>query len=170
MITSIRILGRRHPGSTAVTQSHKSAALRRLLKLRPAQLHFIGMLALSICGCTTVSDYVANGFKVGPAYQRPPAPVAQHWIDDNDARVRSVEGDDSHWWTVFNDPKLNYLVQTAYQQNLTLREAGFRVLQNRALLTGADWQPLPANANHRWQLSTHFNLSQEVANRSAPRN
>jgi NodT family efflux transporter outer membrane factor (OMF) lipoprotein len=124
------------------------------------------MLALSFCGCTTLSDYVANGFKVGPAYERPPAPVAQHWIDDNDARVRSVEGDDSHWWTVFNDPKLNDLVQNAYQQNLTLREAGFRVLQNRALLTGAigNFFPQTQTADGAFQ---RFNLSQEVANRSA---
>lgn len=110
-----------------------SGALWKRVCLRALPL--TALLTLPICGCSTVSDYVANGFKVGPAYQRPPAPVAQHWIDDNDARVRSVEADDSHWWLVFNDPKLNDLIQNAYQQNLTLREAGFRVLQNRALFS-----------------------------------
>jgi NodT family efflux transporter outer membrane factor (OMF) lipoprotein len=166
MNTSKRILGRRYPGPNALVQAHKSAPPKRLLKLRPRQLHFIGMLALSFCGCTTVHDYVANGFKVGPAYERPPAPVAQHWIDENDARVRSVEGDDSHWWTVFNDPKLNDLVQIAYQQNLTLREAGFRVLQNRALLTGAIGNLFPQTQTTDGGYQ-RFNLSQEVANRSA---
>ena len=46
-----------------------------------------------------------------------------------------------NWWTVFtdpvlneSDPVLNYLVQTAYKQNLTLRQAGMRVLQARAQL------------------------------------
>ncbi len=124
------------------------------------------MLTLSVCGCSTVNDYVANGFKVGPAYQRPPAPVAQHWIDDNDARVRSVEADDSHWWLVFNDPKLNELIQTAYQQNLTLREAGFRVLQNRAMLSGAIGNLFPQTQTLNGSYE-RINLSQEVANRQA---
>jgi NodT family efflux transporter outer membrane factor (OMF) lipoprotein len=94
----------------------------------------LGCSLLALAGCTSLSEYVHNGFKVGPNYKRPPAPVAEHWIDDNDKRVRSEEGDDSHWWTLFNDPVLKDLVRTAYQQNLTLREAGFRVLQSRAQL------------------------------------
>ena len=32
----------------------------------------------------------------------------------------------------FNDRKLNELIACAYRQNLTLREAGFRILQARA--------------------------------------
>jgi NodT family efflux transporter outer membrane factor (OMF) lipoprotein len=96
----------------------------------------LGLLALTLLGggCTSLHDYVHNGFKVGPNYKRPPAPVAEHWIDADDKRIRSEEGDDSHWWTVLNDPTLNDLVRTAYSQNLTLREAGFRVLQARARL------------------------------------
>jgi NodT family efflux transporter outer membrane factor (OMF) lipoprotein len=98
------------------------------------RLVLLGALALAVGGCTTLRDYVHNGFKVGPNYKRPPAPTADHWIDADDVRVRSAEADYSHWWTVFNDPILNDLVQTAYQQNLSLREAGFRVLEARALL------------------------------------
>src|SRR5262245_56411081 len=92
----------------------------------------LAVAILSVSGCTSFSDYVHNGFKVGPNYKRPPAPVAHRWIDADDARVRSHPEDDSHWWTVFNDPVLSDLVQTAYRENLTLREAGFRVLQARA--------------------------------------
>ncbi len=45
------------------------------------------------------------------------------------------ESDDlSKWWTVFNDPVLNDLICDAYRQNLTLRQAGYRVLQARAQL------------------------------------
>ena len=36
--------------------------------------------------------------------------------------------------TVFNDPTLNSLICQAYHQNLTLREAAFRVLETRAQL------------------------------------
>jgi len=79
-----------------------------------------------------VRDYVRNGFKVGPNYVTPPAPVAKHWIDADDVRLRSEEGNLSTWWRVFNDPALDNLMVDAYQQNLTLREAGFRVLAARA--------------------------------------
>ncbi len=92
-----------------------------------------GLSALS-CGCTSWREYVHNGFKIGPNYQRPSVPVAPHWIDAADVRVRS-EGDDlCRWWAVFNDPVLDALVCFAYHQNLSLRAAGFRVLQARAQL------------------------------------
>ena len=96
------------------------------------RLLLLGLLAC--CGCTTLSEYVHNGFKVGPNYCRPPAPLAPQWIDANDKRVRQETGDLSKWWVVFNDPILNDLICCAYQQNLTVREAGFRVLQARAQL------------------------------------
>jgi NodT family efflux transporter outer membrane factor (OMF) lipoprotein len=86
----------------------------------------------SLGGCTRLRDYVGNGFKVGPNYVTPPAPVAEHWIDADDVRLRSETADLSTWWAVFNDPALNNLMVDAYQQNLTLREAGYRVLAARA--------------------------------------
>jgi NodT family efflux transporter outer membrane factor (OMF) lipoprotein len=89
-------------------------------------------VTLSLAGCTSLSEYVHNRLKVGPNYGRPTAPVAEHWIESADKRVRSDTGDISQWWTVFDDPVLNGLVQSAYRQNLTLREAGFRVLEARA--------------------------------------
>jgi NodT family efflux transporter outer membrane factor (OMF) lipoprotein len=91
-------------------------------------------LAMCSCGCTSLSEYVHNGFKVGPNYQTPEAAVASNWIDASDKRVRTESDDLSKWWTVFNDPVLNDLICDAYQQNLTLREAGYRILQARAQL------------------------------------
>ncbi len=85
-------------------------------------------------GCTTFSEYVQNGFKVGPNYLRPAAPVAEDWINADDQRIRKQEDDLSQWWKVLNDPALDMLVADAYRQNLTLRDAGFRVLQARAML------------------------------------
>lgn len=92
------------------------------------------ILAASLCGCTSFKEYIQNGFKVGPNYCQPPAPVAQEWIDADDKRVRTDADDLSKWWTVFNDPGIDALVCCAYRQNLTLREAGCRVLQARAQL------------------------------------
>jgi NodT family efflux transporter outer membrane factor (OMF) lipoprotein len=86
---------------------------------------------LSLCGCGSLQEYVCKGFKVGPNYCRPDAPVAEHWIDEADIRVQSDADDLTHWWTVFNDPVLNSLIQDAYQQNLTLREAGIRIFEAR---------------------------------------
>jgi len=94
--------------------------------------YFLPMLIACLSGCTSLSEYVRNGFKVGPNYSKPPAAVAPNWIDAADKRVRSENDDLSQWWKVFGDPVLDDLVCHAYKQNLTLREAGFRVLQARA--------------------------------------
>ena len=69
---------------------------------------------------------------MGPNYKRPAAPVADEWIDSQSSRVSSESGDYRTWWTVFNDPVLDRLIQTAYSQNITLREAGFRVAESQA--------------------------------------
>jgi len=102
----------------------------------PARAAWAAAMAVLLLGtgCTSLQEYVHNGFKVGPNYQPPGAPVATCWIDAADVRVRSESDDLSRWWTVFQDPVLNRLTATAYQQNLSLREAGFRVLQARAQL------------------------------------
>jgi NodT family efflux transporter outer membrane factor (OMF) lipoprotein len=88
--------------------------------------------ALALGGCTSPREYFRNGFKVGPQYVTPPAPVADDWIDANDVRLHRETDDLSTWWAVFDDPTLNGLVVDAYRQNLTLREAGFRILAARA--------------------------------------
>lgn len=94
----------------------------------------IALLLSFVSGCTTPREYLRNRFKVGPDYQRPVAGVAEQWIDSEDKRVHSQTQDLTAWWTTFNDPVLNGLVQNAYEQNLTIREAAFRVLQARAEL------------------------------------
>jgi len=90
-------------------------------------------------GCTSLRDYLHNGLKVGPEYHRPAAPAADAWIEE--AKLNTQREDLRNWWTAFvdpvleePDPVLNYLVRTAYEQNLTLRQAGMRVLQARAQL------------------------------------
>src|SRR5580698_2538005 len=79
---------------------------------------------LCLCGCTSLSDYVNHGFKVGPEYAGAKAAVAPQWIDAADPRVRSTPADLSRWWSVFNDPVLNDLIYHAYAQNITVKEAG----------------------------------------------
>src|SRR5437016_3247953 len=69
-------------------------------------------VALGQCGCTTgLVEYVRNGFKVGPNYQRPPVPLTLRWIDQENALVRVGEPNLATWWEVFNDPILTGLIQ-----------------------------------------------------------
>ena len=95
---------------------------------------FIAVAVVLSSGCTGPREYFRQNFKVGPNYCPPTAYAAQHWIDSADRRVRSEPADLSQWWTVFNDATLNQLLERSYRQNLTLREAGFRILQARAQL------------------------------------
>jgi NodT family efflux transporter outer membrane factor (OMF) lipoprotein len=91
-----------------------------------------GMVSILSSGCTSFGEWVHNGFKVGPNYHKPPAPVASEWIDSRSRGVNVATKDLCGWWTAFNDPKLNALIEMAYQQNLTLRSAGTRILAARA--------------------------------------
>ncbi|HEY2760139.1 MAG TPA: efflux transporter outer membrane subunit, partial [Pirellulales bacterium] len=94
----------------------------------------VSLLAVVISGCTPWAEYKNNGFKVGPNYHTPHADVADHWIDSSDKRLSSDEPELSQWWTNFNDPQLNDLILCAVHQNLTLKEACFRILEERAAL------------------------------------
>jgi NodT family efflux transporter outer membrane factor (OMF) lipoprotein len=118
-----------------------------MARRRPRILLLVGFLgfAAALAGCTSPLEYIRNGFKVGPNYAKAPVPVAANWIDASDKRVRNAEEDQTlcQWWTVLNDPVLNDLICYAYKQNLTLREAGFRVLQARAQLGIAVGELLP---------------------------
>ena len=115
------------------------------------------MMALWMCGCTTAPrDWIHNGLKVGPEYGRPAAPVASAWIDDGNPRLKSETADYSYWWETWNDPVLNDLVRAAYDQNLSLRVAGMRVLEARAQLgiaTGSLWP-------QQQQVTSQYNRSE----------
>jgi NodT family efflux transporter outer membrane factor (OMF) lipoprotein len=120
-------------------------------------------LALLGSGCTPLEEFIHNGFKVGPNYERPPAPLAPAWIDAANPRVKSAPADLSAWWTAFDDPVLNDLVRTAYAQNVNLRVAGTRVLEaraQRAIAVGTLF-PQKQTANGAF---THTQASRNIAN------
>lgn len=90
-------------------------------------------------GCMSMQEWWRNGFKVGPNYTPPPTSVAPEWIDNgktNETKTAKVNSDPAAlaaWWTVFDDPVLNSLVETSVRQNLDVQAAGARIMQARAL-------------------------------------
>jgi NodT family efflux transporter outer membrane factor (OMF) lipoprotein len=71
---------------------------------------------------------------IGPNYQPPKVSVSPNWGETGDQRVSTESTIYRDWWRAFNDPVLDRLVARAYRDNLTLRQAGVRVLQARAQL------------------------------------
>jgi NodT family efflux transporter outer membrane factor (OMF) lipoprotein len=75
-----------------------------------------------------------TGCMIGPDFKRPTAAVSDSWLESKDRRVSVESATNRNWWTTFDDPVLNHLVERAYRENLSLRQAGVRVLQARAQL------------------------------------
>ncbi len=72
--------------------------------------------------------------KVGPNYVRPEVKLADSWLEASDARIKSDAVENRLWWQVFKDPVLDQLIETAYRENLDLRQAGVRILEAQAQL------------------------------------
>ncbi|MFQ5990344.1 MAG: efflux transporter outer membrane subunit [Candidatus Methylomirabilales bacterium] len=114
-------------------------------------------LTLLISACTTV----------GPDYVRPGADVADQWIDIDDPRVKPDRPQYRDWWTVFNDPVLNSLIDTAYKQNLTLQTAGVRILEARGALGIAVGLQYPQTQLTNWGYR-RITLSENVSASGSP--
>lgn len=85
----------------------------------------IVLIFLGQVGCT----------KVGPDFQKPEQASPANWSQEGNDYFKSPSQEDSiAWWQHFNDPLLNTLIRTAYEQNLSLRTAAVRILESRAQL------------------------------------
>lgn len=72
---------------------------------------------------------------IGPDYQSPQAQVNEIWsAGQAEAFANQATDENLNWWTHFNDPVLGSLIQTAYEQNLSLLTAGLRIMEARARL------------------------------------
>ena len=84
--------------------------------------------------------FALAGCAAGPDYQRPDAPLAQHWKTDagwqpgqpRDAELKGA------WWEIFGDAELNRLQQQALKEGQTMPIARARVEQARAQANVAD--------------------------------
>ncbi len=102
----------------------------------------LALCASCISGCRSTQNWWSNGLKVGPDYARPAAPVNGDWIEQDPAIVRQPI-DNLNYWHAFQDPVLERLIHTAYQNNLQVKTAVFRVVQTRHQLaaTRGDFWP-----------------------------
>ncbi|MDH3691594.1 MAG: TolC family protein, partial [Gammaproteobacteria bacterium] len=105
----------------------------------PCTHHFAGPThptpSHGLLACTLlVTLFTAACTTVGPDFQKPESPVAENWQDIDAPQLKEEIADHSEWWSVFGDPILNKSIETAYQQNLTLRIAAVRILEARAQL------------------------------------
>ncbi|MAI72310.1 MAG: transporter [Rhodopirellula sp.] len=126
--------------------------------------------AFSGCAYTGgVKEYINNGFKVGPNYAKPVAPVAGSWIDNYDEQLKDELPNYADWWTTFNDPILNGLMEDVAQQNLTLKSAGLRVMQARYVrdITAGSMFPQQQEAFGAYQRTQY---SDTIASGFLPRN
>ena len=123
---------RRHPangaprGQSRVAWNAEAIALktrRALAVLRRLAPFPALVLLLPLADCS-----------VGPNFLTPEAPVAEKWREAGNRLVNTHREDYRHWWSAYRDPTLNRLVEIAYEQNLTLMEAGARVIKARASL------------------------------------
>jgi len=71
---------------------------------------------------------------VGPNYTSPPVNLSKSWLAEENHQIKVQSQIPPCWWRVFNDPVLNRLIEMAYRENLSLEQAGFRVLEARAQL------------------------------------
>jgi NodT family efflux transporter outer membrane factor (OMF) lipoprotein len=132
-----------------------NSGFRRGLRRGPLVLSLcvVAVTVPGLCGCTSLSEWVHNGFKVGPNYQAPPAPVTGKWVDQDNPRVHVGNPNLATWWDVFNDPILAGLVKRSYDHNLTVRAAGMQILQAKAQRAIAIGELLPQSQSFNIQYS-----------------
>ncbi|MCP3852691.1 MAG: TolC family protein [Gammaproteobacteria bacterium] len=116
-------------------------------------LLFLFIIVVSLPACTVL----------GPDYEEPTVNWLQDWqptvynqssSENPNSLLAEKQLDLEFWWQLFNDPILNQLIKEAKEQNHSLRIAGLRIFESRALLGIANsslypqLQQLNGNVSH----------------------
>ncbi len=111
----------------------------------------LGAGVLAFTGCTAL----------GPDFETPSAEIKATWDEESQALEN---GDLSmQWWSVFNDPTLDRLIELSYEQNLPLQVSGLRIFEARAELGIAVGQQYPQSQQLNGSL-TQVGLSDNAPN------
>lgn len=89
-----------------------------------------------------VSSALLSGCVVGPDYRKPTVVLPTQYQHGSEATPLADSALNA-WWSRFDDPQLDRLVEQALAQNLDLVQAGARITQARASLTAAKAALLP---------------------------
>jgi NodT family efflux transporter outer membrane factor (OMF) lipoprotein len=84
-----------------------------------------------------------SGCLVGPDHTHPPAPLTNEWKDPSQETHGCGVGSKYPWWTDFQDPALDSLIERAILANPNLQKAGFRVMEARAQLGAVNGELFP---------------------------
>ena len=87
------------------------------------------------------------GCSVGPDYQQPSPQTPTHWNDPGDKTVASQavsQAVNPRWWTSFQSPQLNSLIERAIAGNLSLQQTVLRIAGAREQINQAGGAFLPA--------------------------
>ena len=113
------------PNHEKLLEAGRRLRQQRLVRARAQRVAVVFTVAVLVSGCTTL----------GPEFKTPESDVQEEWLDAQSPEFKpEAPPDDGRWWTVFGDPVLDRLIEVAYQQNLTLKQAGLRILEARAQL------------------------------------
>jgi NodT family efflux transporter outer membrane factor (OMF) lipoprotein len=84
-----------------------------------------------------------SGCKVGPDYVLPETSVPDQWHEKAVQGLDDGSADLQTWWTVFDDPILEVLIQCSSAENLDLKISAARIMESRALLGVASGEYWP---------------------------
>lgn len=97
----------------------------------------IALLRLKMRGLLAGFFLLIFSCSVGPDYQAPKSVMPPAWLEGwniGNVGIDARPAELARWWTEFNDPLLNFLVERAAQSNLDIFVAQARIREARAVL------------------------------------
>src|SRR4029434_8058593 len=93
-----------------------------------------------------------------PNYQKPDLPVPAGWQEAQQKGVEARSAELARWWSTFNDPLLNSLVERGIRSNLDLRLAEARIREARAsriVTASGAWPTLNVSGSYTRKRGKH---------------
>jgi outer membrane protein, multidrug efflux system len=112
---------------------------------------FIGHRRTRLWILTIFLALLSAGCSVGPDYRRPDLAVPLGWKEAQQSGIKSEPAELTRWWTAFNDPLLDSLVQRGVQSNLDLRIAEGRIREARAaraVTAAGEWPTVDVSGSY----------------------
>lgn len=116
------------------TDSRAKAGPRRACSVPLLWRLVFGALIVSLTAC---------GNLAGPDYKRPDSPAKSAWRDGMGVEVADTYSVRPDWWSAFNDPYLDQLIQRALDNNIDLQILSARIGVAAAAIGQADAARLP---------------------------